>query len=320
MTKPIVFMFSGQGSQYYLMGRQLYEQHPGFRRWMEQCDAAAAPMIQQNLSQLIYQPIDKNKEFDRLLYTNPALLCIQYSLTRVLLEMDIEPDYLIGYSLGEIAAAVVTGSLSLADGIRLSIDLAALLEQASPLAGMLAIFETPDIFSQFPELFANVWLTGRNFSKNFVVTGLAEDIAQLQRVLNQRKIICQSLPVKYAFHTPLLDPLQSQIQQLAQGIDFNDLNIPILSPVNGQWKVRMDAAELWRIIRQPVNFADSIQNLLNTGDYVFVDVGPSGTLAAFVKYSLPSCAQSLALQTLNRFGKDLESLQNLKLALGGAIA
>lgn len=311
MTKPIVLMFSGQGSQYYLMGKQLYEQHPGFRRWMEHCDAIAAPLLRHSLLQAIYQPLDKNQDFDRLLYTNPALLCIQYSLSRVLQEMGIQPDYLIGYSLGEIAAAVVAGGLALADGIRLSIDLAALLEQASPLAGMVAVFESPEILAHSPELFQKVWLTGRNFSKNFVVTGLPEDITQVKHRLSQRKILCQVLPVKFAFHTPLLDPLQGRIRQLVQGMQLTHLSLPVWSSVNGQWKARMDAEDLWRIIRQPVDFAGSIQALLKQGEYVFVDAGPSGTLAAFVKYSLPAGARSRVLQTLNRFGKDLESLQKL---------
>ncbi len=308
-------MFSGQGSQYYRMGEQLYAQHPGFKRWMDHCAAIAEPLLQQSLTEIIYHPLDRTQEFDRLLYTNPALLCIEYSLTQVLLEMGIQPDYLLGYSLGEITAALVSGSLSLEDGIRLSIELAALLEQASPPAAMLSVFDSPAIFTQFPDIFQNVWLTGQNFPKNFVVTGLPEDISQLQHALNQRKIICQPLPVKQAFHTPLIEPLETQIKQLAQAIEFKALRVPLLSSVNGQWQARLDAQALWRIIRQPVNFAHSLQTLLAQGNFVFIDVGPSGTLAAFVKYSLPAGTQSLALQTLNRFGKDVESLQKLELTL-----
>jgi len=308
-------MFSGQGSQFFDMGQQLYEHHQGFGLRMEECDDIVAALLGQSLLRIIYKPLDKTQDFDRLLYTNPALMSVQYSVCGALQEMGIEPKYLMGYSLGELTAAVVGGGLSLAEGLRLSVELAALLEQSSRLAKMLAVFESPEIMNAAPELFERVWLTGRNFSTQFVVTGLPEDIVRLKEDLSQRRIICQLLPVNWGFHTPLLDPLQGKIKKLAEGIDFKRLSIPILSAVNGQWKMDVNAEDVWHVMRQPVDFAGSVQCLLRKGNYVFVDVGPSGTLAAFVKYGLPAGNACRILQTVTRFGRDLECLNKLRVEL-----
>jgi acyl transferase domain-containing protein len=315
MPKPIVFMFSGQGSQYYHMGKELYQRHAGFKRWMDHCDEIAAPLIDASLIEVIFYAADKRQDFDRLLYSNPALLCFEYSLAQVLLDMDVKPDLLLGYSLGDITSSVLAGNMVLEEGIRFVVEMAKLFEAKSPPAKMLAILEPRTLMAQYPELFQNVWLTGHNFPKNFVVTGLPADIATLQQALAENKVIMQELPVRYGFHTPLLDPLADKVKQLAGGINFGAIDIPIISAVDGERKNAVDAEELWRITRQPVHFEQTLLAMLQSGDYTFVDVGPSGTLAAFVKYTMMPGSGSLALQTINRFGNDLESMKRFETAL-----
>ncbi len=134
MPKPIVFMFSGQGSQYYHMGKELYQRHAGFKRWMDHCDEIAAPLIDASLIEVIFYAADKRQDFDRLLYSNPALLCFEYSLAQVLLDMDVKPDLLLGYSLGDITSSVLAGNMVLEEGIRFVVEMAKLFEAKSPPA------------------------------------------------------------------------------------------------------------------------------------------------------------------------------------------
>ena len=101
MNKKSVFMFSGQGSQYYRMGKELYEHHKTFNYWMDACNEIVSPLIKTSLTDIIYDNDKKGEAFDRLLYTNPALVSIQYSMFQVLKNIGIHPDYLLGYSLGE---------------------------------------------------------------------------------------------------------------------------------------------------------------------------------------------------------------------------
>jgi bacillaene synthase trans-acting acyltransferase len=321
MKRKIVFMFSGQGSQYYQMGKELYEKHPRFKLWMDHCDKILFSFIDASLVDILYQRNRKTEPFDNIVHTNPALVCIEYSLARVLMEMGIKPDYLLGYSLGEVSAAVISGAVTLEDAIELVVDYAKLLELESPAAGMLAIIESVDIMIHYPDLFKNVWLTGTNFDKNFVVGGLQSDILQLQVALNNRNIISQQLPVNYGFHTELMIPLEDKFKELARRIDFYPLKIPIISALSASHIKEIDADYFWQVIRYPVDFHKTIEWMLKDANYLFIDLGPSGTLATFVKYLVSSSSvsvgsksssSSLSFEVINQFGRDLKSLEKVK--------
>lgn len=308
-------MFSGQGSQYYRMGKELYENHLGFKGWMDHCDEIVHPLIGISLLDVIYRQGNKGEPFDRILYTNPGLLCIQYSLARLLIESDVRPDYLLGYSLGEITASIVSGAVSLEDGIRLVVDFAALLEAKTQPARMLAIIESEDIMMRFPSLFENCWLTGRIFQNNFVVSGLPKDIHNLKKVLNQKNIMSQELPVNYGFHTELIDSLEAGFKELVRGINLSPVNIPIISSFMAGKIQEVDEEYFWKLVRYPVEFGKAIRMMLQKGDFIFIDAGPSGSLATSVKYLLPSNSNSLYLETINQFGRDLNSMEKLKVGL-----
>lgn len=315
MNKPIIFMFSGQGSQYYQMGKELYENHTQFRNWMDYCDEIVSPLIQASLIDVLYRGEGKSKSFDRLLYTNPALLCIEYSLANVLKGMGIQPDFLMGYSLGEIIASVFSGAISLEDGIQLVIGIARIAEEKTQPVEMLAIMESKKIMTEFPDLFRHCWLTGTNFQKNFVVCGLSSTIQHLKESLNKKDILSQILPVKYGFHTELLDPYEAEYKQLVRGINLLPVRIPIISSIKTEIIQELNEDYLWKVIRSPVDFEKTVDWILKIGDYTFIDAGPSGSLATFVKYILPSNSNSNSLQMINQFGKDLNSIEKLRTSL-----
>ena len=137
MKKPTVFMFSGQGSQYYQMGKELYEKHPRFKLWMNHCDNIVSPLIETSLIEVLYEQHKKSEPFDNIVYTNPALLSIEYSLAKILMESGIKPDFFLGYSLGELTAAILSQGISLEQGLQLSVSFAKLLERESPPAKCL---------------------------------------------------------------------------------------------------------------------------------------------------------------------------------------
>ena len=311
-------MFSGQGSQYYRMGKELYENHPRFKLWMDHCDEMIHPLTQTSLIEILYRkPRNKSEPFDQILYTNPALLCIEYSLTQVLMEMEIKPDYLLGYSLGEIIASVIGCAISLEEGIQVVVEFAKLLKNETRPAGMLAIIESTDIITQFPDLFQKCWLTGKNFQNNFVMSGLSEDIRYLQEALNQKNITSQRLPVNYGFHTELMDPLEEKFKQLVRRINFSSIRIPIISSLKAKVVQKVSDDYFWEVIRQPVEFEKTISWMIQEDDYFFIDVGPSGSLATFVKYLLPANSNSIHMEMMNQFGKDIHSLEKLRSRLLG---
>src|SRR5262245_66635581 len=107
--KKLVWMFSGQGSQYYRMGLDLYQEDPLFRQEIHRCDESVKRLLGTSLTEIIFpkHTTDRFADFSRTLYTHPALFCIQYSLSQALLRRNVRPALLLGYSLGEIVAVAV---------------------------------------------------------------------------------------------------------------------------------------------------------------------------------------------------------------------
>ncbi|MBD8525901.1 acyltransferase domain-containing protein [Pseudomarimonas arenosa] len=321
MRLPLVFMFSGQGSQYHQMGRELYDRHPRFRLWMDHCDEIAAPLIGGSLCDVLYRDGDKGQPFDRLLHTNPALVAFEFSLARVLIEAGASPDYLLGYSLGELTAAIVGEALSIEQGIGLAVDYARLIEAESPLATMLAVVDVPDIETRYADQFAGCWVTARNFDRHLVVTGPVDAIAPLREALARDGVVHQVLSVKYGFHTEMQQALEAPFMALARTLDFAPLRTPMVSCLDGRvyhgdsdpqdWLRRM-----WTTFRQPVEFASTVRSLLDRGDFHFLDVGPSGTLATFVKYLLPADSASTFNDVINPFGMDEQKYRGALQAIG----
>ena len=308
-------MFSGQGSQYHQMGKELYESHTHFRFWMDRCDEIVSPLIKGSLVDVLYRGRSKSEPFDNLLYTNPALLGVEYSLAKVLEEMGITPDYLMGYSLGELTASVVSGVISLEDGFRLVVEMARLAEAKTRNAEMIAIMKSQEIMTEFPDCFRNCWLTGSNFANNFVVGGIGGTLQPLKDWLSEKDILFQTLPVKYGFHTELIEPIKEDFKRTIRQINLSRAQIPVISISKRKIVQEFNEDLFWEVIRYPVHFQSAVQEILKNGDYVFVDAGPSATLATFVKYILPQNGKSVILQTINQFGRDLNSMNRLRASL-----
>lgn len=305
-------MFSGQGSHYYQMGRELFEEHNRFRLWMKHCDTILESLIDVSLIDILYGQHKKHDTFDRLLYTNPALLCIQYSLARLLKELGIQPDMVLGYSAGEIVAAIVAGAISLEDGLALSVNIARALEANSPRGSMLAIVDSEDVYEQYPEIFSTCWIACKNFDKNFVISGAEKGIADVERQLDEKQILSQRLAVNYAFHTPVMDLSRKEVLAAGRGVRFNPPKIPYISCYTKARVEHINEEHVWSVIRYPVCFSETVRNIFQEQDCIFIDVGPSGTLATLLRYLLPGNLCSLSFDVMNQFGKDVQSLEKLR--------
>lgn len=305
-------MFSGQGSQYYQMGKEFYQNFESFKKSMDECNDIVSPLIKTSLIEIIYQDRKIGEPFDRLLYTNPALLSIQYSMARVLKDIGVYPDFIIGYSLGEVLATMISGAVALEDGLKLVVDMARIAEEKTPQAKMLAIVADKKIIVNDPSLFSKCWLTASNFSGNFVVGGLPDDINTLQNKLKQERIITQQLPVNQGFHTPLINGLENEFKERIKKLHRYTPEIPIISSWQTDIVDELSDDYFWDIIRYPVNFEKTIEKIIRKGDCIFIDMGPSGSLATSVKYLLPSGSGSVPLQIMNQYGKNLNMLEQFR--------
>ena len=319
MNNPIVFMFSGQGSQYYHMGKELYENNKVFHYWMNHCSQIAEQFIDESLVDLIYRErANRFENFDQTLYTHPAIFIVEYSLYQVMIELGIKPDYLLGYSIGEYTANIVSGVLCLEEGMSLMHKNASLIHDLTPIASMMAILASQKISENYVEHFSETCVAGINYNNHFVVTGEVEELERLKLFLDKQNITSQILPVTHGFHSHLMDGIEADFKEYIQGLSFGSMQIPIISPVKKKLLRRDDLITdyYYNIVRLPVDFKTTIEQWERSGNYTYIDVGPSGTLANFVKQIVnKNSSSSMALPSLNMFGKDMESILKLQKTL-----
>ncbi len=173
MVKKMIWMFAGQGAQYYQMGRELYEREPVFRQFLERADRLVQELINESLVDIIYRPrANRFEPFHRLLHTHPAILIFQCAIAEMLLKRGLRPDYLLGYSLGEFACLVVSGAISFEDALVALIKQAELVEYCVPRGQMLAILDSADLMDRYPEAFRRCAAAAYNSPRNFVVSAL----------------------------------------------------------------------------------------------------------------------------------------------------
>ncbi|MEM7396296.1 MAG: acyltransferase domain-containing protein, partial [Verrucomicrobiota bacterium] len=275
------------------MASDLYEEDPVFRRTLEDCSEVLAPVIGASLCNLIYDStVDRSHPFDHTPYTHPAICAVQFALARSLEARGFEPDFVMGYSVGEIAAHMVSGALTMEDGLKAAADQARRLEDRTPVGGMVAILESAELFDRRPELFQGMEVAGWNFDKHFAVSGDAASVARLEAGLKESGTMHQTLPVNRAFHSIHMEPIRTDYLTALSQLNISPPSVRIVSPTEGGFLDATPPDFFWTVLRQPVHFQKTMVWLEESGPYHYVDLGPAGTLSTFVKYCLPKSSIS----------------------------
>ena len=312
-NKQVIFMFSGQGSHSYQMGKELFEQHPTFHKWMLTLNDIASETLGESLLDKLYDKTKSSSDlFDQTLYTHPAIFMVEYALAQVLLEDGIEPDYVLGTSMGEFASAAVAGVISVEEALKAVVKQAQVLETHCQKGGMTAILHNPTLFNETPQLVNLSELASVNFHSHFVVSGKPESLKEIERFLRQKNLASQSLPVSVGFHSALIEPAAPIYTDFLKHKTYQPPKIPLISCVYADILTSLPQNYLWEVIRKPILFQQTVQALENKQAYVYLDLGPSGTLANFVKYNLTKQSQSKSFPILTPFGQSLKNLEKVK--------
>src|SRR5450830_312829 len=278
--QPVVWMFSGQGAQYFQMGRGLYHDNAAFRHWMDKLDAVAADYVGQSIVAMLYDPAHgKSQAFDQILYTHPALFMVQYAMAKTLLaEGFAAPDYLFGASLGEFVAAALA---DVADAETMLFDVikqARLFEAYCNGGGMLLVIDQVDSFHDNP-VFAGddaLELAGVNFDRCFVVSGRLSRIQEVAEQLRRQDVTHQVLPVSTAFHSSQVDGVRDTFSAMFGRRIPRAAQIPVLSCVpDMDAGITLFCADYWwQVIRQPIQFRQALTTFgQRHGQALYLDVG-----------------------------------------------
>lgn len=309
--RPIVFMFSGQGSQYYQMGRQFYDSHPAFRRSFDEGDLIVRDLLGRSIKDEIFsQPI--SREFNDFSISQPALVAIQYATARTLISEGIEPDWVWGYSAGELVAAIVSGVWNLETALRLTTAQTRLVMDTCPPGGMLAVLGSPALFDDLNDLRTNGSLAALNYANHFVVSGDESGLHRMETTLRNSHVVYQRLPVRFGFHSPAVDAAAAPFHTYCSPqFVLRQPSIPMLSSVTAAQVSTITTSHFWHAMRDMVRFSDALDAMgQHVTDGIFIDCGPSGTLATFLKYA--SAGRVLGLPLLSPYKREAINLHNIK--------
>jgi len=301
-TVHLTFVFSGQGPQWWAMGRQLLEEEPIFRDVINRCDELIAAL---GSSWSLCRELSAEESVSRLGETaiaQPAIFAIQVALAALWRSWGVTPDAVVGHSVGEVAAACVAGALAFEDAVTVIYHRGRSMDSAAG-GRMLAVAMSPEEAALLIAPYGDrATVAAMNGPTSLTLSGEPGALEEIASDLQAKQAFAKFLQVDYAFHSAQMDPARPALLKALEHIQPRPTALPLYSTVTGQIAsgTELDAEYWWRNVRQPVRFAEAIGRLLDQDQNTFLEISPHPVLAS----AIADCAHAR--------GKPARALPSLK--------
>jgi acyl transferase domain-containing protein/SAM-dependent methyltransferase/acyl carrier protein len=280
----VCFLFTGQGSQYVGMGRELYASSAVFRAGIDRCAAAWLAETGESLIEVLYPAAGAASRMGEARCAQPALFAFEYAMAELWRSWGVEPGVVLGHSLGEYVAAVVAGVWSVEDGLKLVCARARLMDGLTAPGAMRSIVASvARVERAIAGLEGEVAIAAVNGPESVVISGAAAVVTRVAEELEAEGIRTRALEVTHGFHSPLLEPILEEFEACARQVTYHAPRIRMISNLTGRaaGAGEVATAAYWRNhMRQAVLFDAGLKTALDAGCTTFLEVGPQPHLKA----------------------------------------
>jgi bacillaene synthase trans-acting acyltransferase len=307
-----VFMLSGQGTQYYQMARDLYEEDPDFRRHLDALDEMTHDLVRLSVLREIHAA-EKGYScpMRETLLSSLAICLIELAILKTLQGRGVEPSMFLGTSFGTFVASVAVGHIGEKESIGCFVEHSQLFEVNCEPGGMIAVLASPETYHGSPLLRENAELAAVNYGNNYVLSFPEAHRSAVEGALEPMQVMRQTMPVTRAYHSRWIESARDAFFRLYGNLAETVPAIPLVCASTTRALPVLNAQVLWGVVRRGILFEQTVQALEARGPHDYIDLGPSGTLATFTKYCLPTGSASRVFPIITPFRRSKQRLDEV---------